>query len=128
MLVAFERVVGINVKNRSFPARLGFAVAGIRHCWRSEKSFRTHSALGAMALLAMVIIRPSAIWWGLVGLVIALVLAFELINSALERLIDHLHPRIHPEIGIVKDMASGAVLVISIGALIVAGALGAGLL
>jgi diacylglycerol kinase (ATP) len=115
------------VKNRSFPDRLGFAVAGFRHCWRSERSFRTHIVLAAITSLAMVAIRPAAIWWALVGLVIALVLAFELVNSALERLIDHLHPELHPEIGIVKDMASGAVLAISIGALIVAAALGVSL-
>lgn len=116
------------MKNRSFPERLGFALAGLRHCWRGERSFRAHIVLGAMTLLAMGVICPPAIWWALVGLVIALVLAFELVNSALERLIDHLHPELHPEIGIVKDMASGAVLVISIGALIVAGALGVSLL
>ena len=44
-------------------------------------------------------------------------------NSALERLIDHVHPEIHPEIGFVKDMAAGAVLVISVGSVIVGAAL-----
>ena len=62
-----------------------------------------------------------------VGLATCLVLALELVNSAFERLIDHLHPEIHPEIRLVKDMAAGGVLVISVGALIVAAALAASL-
>ena len=111
------------MKNRPFAARLGFALAGIRACWRTEHSFRAHTACAALALGALLTIRPAPLWWALIGLVIALVLAFELINSAFERLIDHLHPEIHPEIKLVKDMAAGGVLAISLGALLVAFAL-----
>jgi undecaprenol kinase len=68
-------------------------------------------------------VRPAPVWWALVGLVTMLVLGFELINSAFERLIDHLHPEIHPEIGLIKDMAAGGVLLISVAALIIAAAL-----
>ena len=111
------------MKNRPFRERLGFAWAGLRECWRAEASFRTHIVLGSAAIVALIALRPAPVWWALVGLVITLVLAFELINSALERPIDHLHPEIHPEIGLIKDMASGAVLLISIGALVIATAL-----
>ena len=111
------------MKNRPFRQRLGFALAGLRECWRQEASFRTHILLGSLTIVAMLLLRPAPVWWALVGLVIALVLAFELINSILERLIDHIHPEIHPEIGRIKDMASGAVLAISLGALVIAGAL-----
>ena len=111
------------MKNRPFRERLGFALAGLSECWRKEASFRTHVVLGSMTIVALLLLRPAPVWWALVGLVIALVLAFELINSILERLIDHLHPEVHSEIGHIKDMASGAVLLISIGALAVAAAL-----
>ena len=36
-----------------------------------------------------------------------------------EALIDHLHPERHPEIGIIKDIATGGVLISSIGAIVV---------
>jgi hypothetical protein len=55
-------------------------------------------------------------------------LGAEVINSAFERLIDHLHPELHSEIGFIKDMAAGSVLLISIGALVIAGALAATLI
>lgn len=111
------------MKNRPLKVRVGFAVAGLRECWRTEASFRTHVGLGATAFVAMLVIRPAPVWWALVGLVVTLVLALELINSAFERLIDHLHPELHPEIGFIKDMAAGGVLLISAGALVIAGAL-----
>jgi diacylglycerol kinase (ATP) len=116
------------MKNRPFRERLGFALDGIRECWRTEANFRIQTVLGLAALLALLAIRPAPVWWALVGLVAMLVLALEAINSAFERLIDHLHPEIHPEIRWVKDLASGGVLLISTGALIVAAALAVALL
>lgn len=53
-------------------------------------------------------------------LCIALVLAAELVNSSLEALADHLHPERHPEIGRVKDMLAGMVLIVSLGAAVIA--------
>ncbi len=76
-----------------------------------------------VALALLLWCRPDAIWWGLIALVTALVLALELLNSALERLIDHLHPDRHPEIKLVKDMAAGAVLVLSLAAVALAAAM-----
>lgn len=111
------------MKNRSLLARIGFAVAGWRAAWARERSFRTQVWFAGLALLALLMLRPSPIWWGLVALTCALVLALELINSALEGLIDLLHPAIHPEIKVIKDMLAGAVLAISCAALVVALAL-----
>ena len=111
------------MKNRSLAERVGFAVAGWRAAWRRERSFRTQALIAAVALLALIILRPPPIWWAIVALTCALVLALELINSALEALVDLLHPGIHPEIKFIKDALAGAVLAISTAALIVAVAL-----
>jgi diacylglycerol kinase (ATP) len=104
------------VKNQHFLQRLGYAWAGIRSALRSERSLRTQAAVGAAVIPALLILRPALIWWALVGITVALVLAAELINTALEHLADHLHPEQHPRIKIVKDCAAGAVLVLSAGA------------
>ena len=113
------------MKNRPFPYRLGYAIGGLWECWRTEANFRIQIVLAILALIALLVIRPAPVWWALVGLVSMLVLALEAINSAFERLIDHLHPELHPEIGFIKDLAAGGVLLISIGALIIAAALAA---
>ena len=41
---------------------------------------------------------------------IALVLSLEMLNTAVEKLADQTHPERHPQIGLVKDVAAGAVL------------------
>ena len=79
--------------------------------------------MAVLAAIALDVLRPAPIWWAVVALTIALVMALELINSALETVIDLLHPATHPEIRVAKDMVAGAVLTISIAALAVAGAL-----
>lgn len=108
------------MKNRPFRERLRFALTGLHICWRGERSFRTQSAMAIMALTALILLRPAPIWWAATALTIVLVMAMEAMNAALERLIDHVHPNIHPNIGAAKDMAAGAVLLSSIGALAVA--------
>ena len=111
------------MKNRSLADRVGFAVAGWRAAWAREHSFRTQASIAAVALLVLIVLRPPPIWWAIVAVTCALVLALELINSALEALVDLLHPSIHPEIKFIKDVLAGAVLAISTAALIVAVAL-----
>jgi len=63
------------------------------------------------------------VWWAIVILSIALVLAVERINSALEALIDHLRPDLHPQMRVVNDMAAGAMLILPLASLVVALAL-----
>lgn len=107
------------MKNRPFSERIGFAAEGLRTGWRRENSFRAQSRMAALATVALVILRPAPIWWGLISLTVALVLALELINSAVEAEIDLLHPGIHPQIKVAKDMLAGAVLTTSIASLAV---------
>ena len=109
------------VKNGAFRRRLGYARAGIRLVWRREKTFRTHSRFALAALAATAALRVGPVWWALVILCIAIVVALEAMNSALEYLIDRLHPELHEEIRCAKDAAAGAVLLASIGAAIVGG-------
>ncbi len=112
-----------SLKNRPLRERIGFALAGWRSGWRRESSFRTHCLFAAAAVVALLVLRPPPVWWGLVAVTIALVLALELVNSAMEAVIDLLHPGQHPEIKVIKDMVAGAVLTISLAALVVAAAL-----
>lgn len=107
------------MKNRPFAQRLSFALAGIATAFRRERSLRTQSAVAVLALVVLALFRAPAVWWAVVVLAVVAVLAAELFNSALEALADHLHPDRHPEIGAMKDMAAGAVLVVSLGAAVI---------
>ncbi len=115
------------MKNRSFIERLGFALAGIRIVWRRERSFRTQSLFGLVAIAALILLRPGWIWAAIIGLCIALVLALEMVNAALEYLIDRVHPDIAEEIKFAKDAAAGAVLIASLASLGIGATMLAGL-
>jgi undecaprenol kinase len=108
------------MKGQSLFRRAGFALSGLRSAIQRESSFRTHLLATAVVLTALLVLRPSAVWWAIGLLSIGLVLVAELLNSALETLADRLHPEQHPEIRVAKDMAAAAVLVASITALAVA--------
>jgi diacylglycerol kinase (ATP) len=75
--------------------------------------------LAGAAALALIVLRPAPVWWALVGVTVALVLALELLNSAMEAVIDLLHPGVHPSVKVAKDMLAGAVLTMSLAALVV---------
>jgi diacylglycerol kinase (ATP) len=111
------------MKNLPLARRLGFALAGLAGALRSEASFRVQAVAAAGMLAFMAWQRPAPLWWAIVALAMALVLAAELVNTAVERLADHLHPEQHARIKAVKDCSAAAVLVASMGALGVAAAL-----
>ncbi len=107
-------------KNLSFGKRLRFALAGLGFALRTERSFRTQAVFLVLVMVGLAILRPAPVWWGVVILASAGVLAAELFNTAIEHLADHLHPELHPAIRVVKDCAAAAVL------LAVGGAIGLG--
>lgn len=110
------------MKGHGFLARLCYAWAGLRAAWRREKSLRTHALAAAGVLGLLLTTHASGVWWAVMALTMALVLATELLNTALEALCDHLHPQRHEAIKLTKDIAAAAVLVSSLGALIVGAA------
>ena len=115
-------------KNRRFRTRLGFALRGFAHAMRSEASLRLQALAGAVALAVLLVLRPPAVWWALVVLASAAVVAAELFNTAIEHLADVLHPQQSPGVRVVKDCAAAGVLIAVLGALGVAAALAVHLL
>lgn len=107
------------MKGRPFLDRLGFALAGLRHSWQREASFRTQARVAIATALLLAAVRPGADWTALVVLSSAIVLALEAVNAAIEEIADTLHPDFSPGIGRAKDMAAAAVLVASISAALV---------
>jgi len=106
-------------KNQSITRRMRFAIAGLRHGFRTERSLRTQSAALGLLCVLLILIRPPAIWWAIGLLASAVVIGAELFNTALEQLTDHVHPDQHAKIRTVKDTAAAAVLVAATGALAV---------
>jgi len=106
-------------KNQPFRVRLGYAWTGLRFAFTAERSLRLQLLALLGVLIALLLLRPGPLWWALLLLASAAVLCAELFNTAIEHLVDHLHPEVHPRIRIVKDCAAAAVLLASIGAVLV---------
>lgn len=93
-----------------------FALAGLDFAWRTQRNFRIEVVCGGLALaLALALRAPLSP----ILLASALVLSLELLNTALEALVDLVSPDFHPLAKVAKDAAAGAVLLASLGALLI---------
>ena len=87
--------------------------------WHEELSFRVQIICGVSVLLVSWILRISELEFLVVVLTVGAVLATEALNTAVEELCDHVTPDEHPRIGKVKDLGSGASLLIGLTALVI---------
>ncbi len=104
---------------RRFARSLKFAWNGIATLAREEQSFRLQLAAAAVLAVLVYLFDLSRGEKALVVVVAAFTLVLELLNGAVERLVDLFKPRIHAYAEQIKDMMAGAVLVSSVGALLV---------
>ncbi len=95
------------------------AFAGLKHTFKHEQNFRLQ-ILSAILVLIATAIFPLKVWEViLVILLLVAVLAMELLNTALEYFADLLKPRLHHYVLVIKDIMAAAVLITSLGALII---------
>ncbi len=87
--------------------------------WREEFSFRFQTVAGLLVIVLSFVLNISKTEFLIVLVTIGAVLAVEALNTALEELCDHVTPEEHPNIGKVKDLGSGASLLIGITAVII---------
>ena len=96
-----------------------FAGRGIVDLFRYENNAKVHLLIAGLVIPVGLWLRLTRVEWAVILTQIGLVWAAEAINTALEKLCDFVSPGLHPQIKAIKDMASGAVLILSIGAVVV---------
>lgn len=102
-------------KNRDLVSSLEFALTGILTAFKEERNMRKHAVTALVVILAGFVFQVSCIEWLFLLMSIFLVVAFEIINSAIENVVDlasHYHFSMLAKKA--KDMAAGAVLVVSL--------------
>ena len=102
----------------SWPRSFAFAGRGVALAWR-ERNFRVQCAAGWCALALSLLDGLPAGRVGVLVAVIAAVLSAETMNTAVEVVVDLVVQGQHPLAGAAKDLAAGAVLAMSLGALAV---------
>jgi len=103
----------------SWVRKFRHAGRGIVHAFRYQRSFWVHLPVAVAVIFGGMLHGVSQIEWAILILCIAIVLSAELFNSALEHLSQAITEDANEHIRNALDVASGAVLVASIGALAV---------
>jgi diacylglycerol kinase len=107
---------------RHFLESLGFALAGLRFVFRTQRNFRTHVVITLGVLLLGALLGLSSLEWAALLLVIGLVLLAELMNTAIEYTVDlYTQGAFDPRAKVIKDIAAGACLLMAVCAVGVGG-------
>lgn len=111
-----------NTENESFRKRLNsfkYAFRGILFLIREQPNARIHLLAATLVIFAGFYFDISQNEWLAVIISIGIVFGAEAFNSAVEETINFISPEYHSKAGKIKDLAAGAVLIVSVSALIV---------
>jgi undecaprenol kinase len=110
------------MKDAERPRLLSFRYAfrGVRYMVRHEPNMRFHLLAATGVLLAAAAFRVPLTQWAALVFAITLVMLGETLNTAIEAVLDLVQPEHHELVGVVKDLAAGAVLVASAGSVVIA--------
>ncbi len=98
---------------------VGFALRGALLLIRTEASIKIQVFIAIVMTAAGFYFDISSTEWILQILAIGLVMGVEGMNTAVEKISDFVQPNHDPKIGFIKDVAAGAVMLVSIAATII---------
>lgn len=97
-----------------------YAWRGIATAFKSERNIRIQVVMMSLVIAGGFFFSLSWIEWSICILCFSTVLGAELLNTAIEKTMDFIHPEHHPHIGMIKDIAAGAVLLTAIASGVIA--------
>ena len=98
---------------------VGYAFKGAWLLIKTEASIQTQIFIGLFMTILGFLVELSPSEWMIQTLTIGLILGLEGLNTAIEEMADFVHPENHPKIGLIKDLAAGAVFIFAIVAIVV---------
>ncbi|MCP3741352.1 diacylglycerol kinase family protein [Rossellomorea sp. BNER] len=96
-----------------------FAVQGVNNAWKHEMNIRFHVLVAILISFLGLILRVTTTEWLILLLTIFAMISLELVNTAIERTVDLVTDDFKPLAKQAKDVAAGAVLIFSIGSIII---------
>lgn len=91
-----------------------FAINGIKCFYKEETHAKVHTIIALAVIILGWYVGISNLEWCAICLCIGVVISAEIMNTAIERLCDRVTKQHDPLIKKTKDLASGAVLIVSI--------------
>lgn len=98
---------------------LNQAWRGIQYTLKTQGHMQFHVFAGIVVMSVAWWTKVSRFEWLILVLAISSVICAEVMNSAVEIVVDMIQPNFHPLAGMAKDVASGAVLVTAIQAVVI---------
>lgn len=93
---------------------IGYAYKGALLLLKTESSIKIQFVIAILVTLAGFFFNITLNEWLIQLLAIGLVMSIEGINTAIEEMANFIHPEHHSKIGLIKDVAAGAVFIASI--------------
>lgn len=107
-------------KSQGFFNTFKNARKGMRLSLKSEQNIRVHIICGALALALGFALHFSCVKYCILLLTIVMVISSEMLNSAIEFALDSIyHNRYSRMVGMAKDIAAGAVMIVTVVALMI---------
>ena len=98
---------------------VGYAFKGAFLLLKTEASIKIQFGIAILVSIAGVYFKLSTTEWIVQFLAIGMVMSTEGINTAIEEIANFIHPEHHNKIGLIKDIAAGAVFIAAIFAVII---------
>lgn len=96
-----------------------YAFEGIITATKEEPNLKFHLLFALLVILSAWFFQLSPLDWIILLTMIGLVLTLEMTNTAIEAVVDSFTEREHPRAKYAKDISAGAVLIITIAAIVV---------
>jgi diacylglycerol kinase len=104
---------------KKFLKGFAYSFQGLSYAFKTQLNFRVHCVATVLVVLLGLYFKLNSYEWLWITTAIAVVVVLELLNTALEVLVDLVSPEQNPKAGAIKDVASAAVLIGGLLALII---------
>ena len=95
------------------------ALNGLKEVIKKEINFKIHLVIAFIVIVVGLLLGLSTVEWAIIVLTIGYVLFAEMVNTTIERMMDFIMPDFNPVVGMIKDIAAGAVLLSALIAVII---------
>lgn len=107
------------MKNKNFFKSFFHALDGVKDAFLSERNLRFHFVIANLIFVFAYYYELSRVSWTVLALTVFAVISAELMNTAVENAVDTATHELKESARLAKDASAGAVLVMSLGAIIV---------
>lgn len=96
-----------------------YAFQGIITSFKTERNMKIHVFIMLLVIIFGFVVNLNPVEWMIIITMIVIVISAELFNTSIETVVDMISPEKNEKAKVAKDVAAGAVLVLSIGSVII---------